>query len=57
MIKYMIHIGDHGIGWTDISKAMIVPVKNGFLIKYPEPVSRNQSDRIEKEPNEVKGLD
>lgn len=57
LVGAMIHIGDHDIGWTDISKAMIVPVKNGFLIKYPEPASRDQSDRIEKEPNEVKGLD
>lgn len=44
-------IEDHDIGWTDVSKAMIVPVKNGFLIKYPEPASRNQPDHVEKEPN------
>lgn len=50
LVGAMIHIGDHDIGWTDISKAMIVPVKNGFLIKYPEPASRNQPDRVEKEP-------
>ena len=50
LVGAMIHIGDHDIGWTDISKAMIVRVKNGFLIKYPEPASRSQ-------PNEAKDLD
>lgn len=50
LVGAMIHVGDHDIGWTDISKAMIVPVKNGYLIKYPEPASRSQPNRIEKEP-------
>lgn len=51
LVGAMIHVGDHDIGWTDISKAMIVRVKNGFLIKYPEPASRDRFDRVEKEPD------
>lgn len=50
LVDALIHFGDHDIGWTDISKAMVIPVANGFIIKYPEPSSRTQ-------PNEVKGLD
>lgn len=57
LVGAMVHFGDHDIGWVDISKAMIIPAVNGYLIKYPEPASRDQSDRIEKEPNEAKGLD
>ena len=50
LVGALIHFGDHDIGWTDISKAMIIPAVNGYLIKYPEPASRSQ-------PNETKGLD
>lgn len=50
LVGALIHFGDHDIGWTDISKAMIVHVANGVLIKYPEPSSRTQ-------PNEAEGLD
>lgn len=50
LVGALIHFGDHDIGWTNISKAMVIPVANGYLIKYPEPSSRTQ-------PNEAKGLD
>ena len=50
LVGAMVHFGDQDIGWVDISKAMIIPAVNGYLIKYPEPASRSQ-------PNEVKDLD
>lgn len=59
LVGALIHFGDHDIGWTDISKAMVIPVANGFLIKYPEPASRTQSSKRMKNPetNEFKLID
>lgn len=59
LVGALIHFGDHDIGWTDISKAMIVPAKNGYLIKYPEPSSRTRPSECMKNPktDEFKFID